>query len=96
MHTTVSILLEVVMAAPAPQPKSIHEVIGGLTGWVRGICGAVATFYLALAALRYTSAGGDTGLLEQAKSNLKSAFIGYALMILAPVLLQALQGILGG
>ena len=42
------------------------------------------------------SKGGDPAQTEQAKSNFKSALIGYALAVLAPVILEILQGILGG
>ena len=42
------------------------------------------------------AAGGDPAQVEQAKGNFKSALYGYALAVLAPVILQALQGILGG
>ncbi len=33
---------------------------------------------------------------QQAKGNFKAALAGYALAVLAPVILEALQGILGG
>jgi hypothetical protein len=42
------------------------------------------------------TAGGDPAQAEQAKGNFKAALGGYALAVLAPVILQVLQGILGG
>jgi len=42
------------------------------------------------------TAGGDPAQAEQAKGNFKAALAGYALAVLAPVILQVLQGILGG
>jgi hypothetical protein len=42
------------------------------------------------------AAGGDPAQIEQAKGNFKSAAFGYALAVLAPVLLSILAGIVGG
>ncbi|MER5337997.1 pilin [Micromonospora sp. NPDC002717] len=81
---------------PAPTPKSINEVISGITGWIMGIIALVATMFLVIGGLRYMAAGGDPAQVEQAKGNFKSALIGYALAVLSPVILQVLQGILGG
>ena len=93
MHTTLALLAD--LAAPAG-PKSIGEVISSLTGWIMGILALVATLFLVVGGLRYIAAGGDPASVEQAKSNVKSALIGYALAVLAPVLLQVLQSIIGG
>ena len=82
-------------AQPLAAPKTIPQVIDGLTGWIMGIIALVATMFLTVGALRYMSAG-DPAQAEQAKGNFKSALIGYALAVLSPVVLQVLQGILGG
>ncbi|MFI2652828.1 pilin [Micromonospora fulviviridis] len=98
MHTTLSVLSDLAAAAPRPvaAPKSINEVIAGITGWVMGMIALVATMFLVIGGLRYMAAGGDPAQVEQAKGNVKSALVGYALAVLAPVILQVLQGILGG
>jgi heme/copper-type cytochrome/quinol oxidase subunit 2 len=98
MHTTFSVLSDLAATAPPPvaAPKSINEVIAGITGWVMGMIALVATMFLVIGGLRYMAAGGDPAQVEQAKGNVKSALIGYALAVLAPVILQVLQGILGG
>ncbi|MTK05039.1 pilin [Micromonospora sp. CP22] len=96
MHTTLSVLSDL---AAAPQPlavNSINQVIANITGWVMGIIALVATMFLVIGGLRYMAAGGDPAQVEQAKGNFKSALVGYALAVLAPVILQVLQGILGG
>ncbi|SNS98824.1 hypothetical protein SAMN05421812_102642 [Asanoa hainanensis] len=93
MHTTLSLLADAVAAAPAA-PKSIYEVIDGITGWVMGILGAVATMFFVIGALLYMGAGGDTSRVEQAKGYFKRSLLGYALAVMSPVLLQILQGIL--
>ncbi|MCZ7423766.1 pilin [Verrucosispora sp. WMMA2121] len=96
MHTTLSVLSDL---AATPQPlavNSINQVISNITGWVMGIIALVATMFLVIGGLRYMAAGGDPAQVEQAKGNFKSALVGYALAVLAPVILQVLQGILGG
>ena len=104
MHTSLTFLSDLaataamqLLAAPkSPEsPKSIPEVIGGITGWIMGIIALVATMFLVIGGLRYMAAGGDPAQVEQAKSNFKSALIGYALAVLSPVVLRVLQGILG-
>jgi hypothetical protein len=74
---------------------TLPQVIDNATGWVVGILAAVATFFLTLGGIRYVMAGGDPGEVEKAKESLKAAGKGYALAILAPVILQVLKGILG-
>ena len=98
MHTTLSLLSDLAAAAP-PQmaaPKNINEVISGITGWIMGIIALVATMFLVIGGLRYMAARGDPAQVEQAKGNVKAALVGYALAVLSPVVLQVLQGIIGG
>lgn len=100
MHVTltvVSALGDLAVAAPDPEPGktiTLVGVINNLRMWIMGILAAVATLFLVIGGLRYMTAGGDPAQTEQAKSNLKSALVGYALAVLAPVILQVLQGIL--
>jgi len=98
-YAIVSAAGDLIAAAPAPDvlaAKTIPEVIDGLKLWVMGILAAVATLFLVVGGLRYMTAGGDPAQAEQAKGNFKAALAGYALAVLAPVILQVLQGILGG
>jgi hypothetical protein len=79
----------------APAVKTLPQVIDGLRTWIMGILAAVATLFMAIAGLRYMMAGGDPAGVEQAKGSFKAGLVGYALAVLAPVVLQVLQGILG-
>jgi hypothetical protein len=76
--------------------KTLPQVIDGLRTWIMGILAAVATLFLVIGGLRYMVAAGDPAQVEQAKGSFKAALTGYALAVLAPVVLQVLQGILGG
>jgi hypothetical protein len=92
------IMYEIVAALPPEvlAAKTIPQVVDAIRLWIMGILVTVATLFLVIAGLRYTAAGGDPAQVEQAKANFRSALIGYALAVLAPVILQVLQGILGG
>jgi lysylphosphatidylglycerol synthetase-like protein (DUF2156 family) len=81
--------------AQAPQPAPLEQVINNLRLWIIGILAAVATLFLVIGGLRYITAGGDPSEIERAKGNLKSALLGYALAVLAPILQSILQSILG-
>ena len=100
---TVALLLSVPTAAFADSTgpmymaaKSLPDVISGLQAWIMGILAAVATLFLVLAGVYYATAGGDPAQVDKAKGAFKNALIGYALAVLAPVLLEVVKGIVGG
>ncbi|GAB1641542.1 pilin [Krasilnikovia sp. MM14-A1259] len=66
-------------------PASIDVVVNNIRTWLVGILVAVATLFLTVGGLRYLAANGDPGEVEKAKLALKSAAIGYALAMLAPL-----------
>ena len=76
--------------------NDLPTVIGNLTTWITGIIAAVATLFLTIGGAQYLMAGGDPAQVERAKGSLKSAGIGYALALLAPIILTILKNILGG
>lgn len=91
--------LLVAMASPAfaaGGAPTLSGVISNLTTWIVGILAGVATLFLTIGGLRYLTAGGDPGQVEKAKIALKSAAIGYALAILAPLLVSILASVVGG
>ncbi|WP_341718794.1 pilin [Micromonospora sp. FIMYZ51] len=65
--------------------ESIEEVANNIRAWLVGILVAVATLFLTVGGLRYLAANGDPGEVEKAKLALRSAAIGYALALLAPL-----------
>lgn len=76
-----------------PMQTDLHQlntVIGNVRWWVVGILATLATLFLTIGGLRYLAAGGDPGEIERAKTALKSAAIGYALAVLAPLVLSIL------
>jgi hypothetical protein len=79
----------------APTPADLGTVIDNATTWVVGIIFGVATLFATVGAALYMMAGGDPAQLERGKTAMKSALVGYALALLAPVLLAIVEGILG-
>ncbi|WP_436788864.1 pilin [Yinghuangia sp. YIM S10712] len=90
-----TVLLVFASAAPAVAANDIPTVINNTRNWIVGILAGLATLFLTIGGLRYVMAGGDPGEVEKAKGALRAAAIGYALAILAPVLLEILQSIVG-
>jgi hypothetical protein len=102
LQTIHSVLSDYLAVEPQPggggggAAKTLPDVIKGITGWIIGILAVIATMFLTVGGLRYMSAGGDPSQVEAAKGNFKSALIGYALAVLAPVILGILASIVGG
>ncbi|MEV0158428.1 pilin, partial [Micromonospora sp. NPDC050686] len=83
MQSTLSVLSSLAAVSQPLAVNSINQVISNITAWVMGILAIVATMFLVIGGLRYMAAGGDPAQVEQAKSNVKSALVGYALAVLA-------------
>jgi len=97
-----AVLGAVVVVALAPPAfaqstgaPSLNSVIDNLRTWLVGILAGVATLFLTVGGLRYLAAGGDPSQVEKAKVALKSAAVGYALAILAPLLVSIIASIVG-
>jgi hypothetical protein len=86
--------------AAAPQmieaANSLPVIVDNITKWITGLLFGVATLFLTIGGLRRLAAGGDPGEVEKSNSAFKSALLGYALAILAPVLLAIVRGWIGG
>ena len=96
----VAVALLVVLASPAYAAgggtQTLSGLISNLTTWIVVILAGVATLFLTIGGLRYLTAGGDPGQVEKAKTALKSAAIGYALAILAPLIVSILASLVHG
>lgn len=82
---------EVVLA----QAESVEQVLDNVRGWLVGILALLATVFLTIGGVRYILGGGDPGEIEKAKVCFRSACLGYALAVLAPLVVTVLQGIVG-
>ena len=98
--TALTLTLVVVVASPAYAAgggtQTLSGLISNLTTWIVGILAGVATLFLTIGGLRYLTAGGDPGQVEKAKTALKSAAVGYALAVLAPLIVSILASLVGG
>jgi hypothetical protein len=99
----VGLIVSVPAAASADPGGSVYLaantlplVIANLQNWLMGILAAIATLFLVLAGVYWATAGGDPSQVDRAKGALRNALIGYGLAVLAPILLQVVQGIVGG
>ena len=97
--TTLALATAVALiAAPAALAAAtdLNQVIGNLRVWITGLLAALATLLLMIGGVRYLLAAGDPGSHERAKGSIRAALIGYALALLAPVLVSIVQQIVGG
>jgi hypothetical protein len=86
------------ISAPAAlaAANDLNQVIDNLRIWITGLLAALATLLLMVGGVRYLLAAGDPGSHERAKGSIRAALIGYALALLAPVLVSIVQRIVGG
>ena len=89
-------LLTVPLFASPLAADSISQVLNNTTLWIVGILAGLATLFLTIGGVRYVMAGGDPAEVEKAKTAFKSAGIGYALALLAPVVVTVLKSLVGG
>jgi hypothetical protein len=92
--TTVA-LLALVACPAAFAAASLDQVISNLRLWITGLLAALATLLLMIGGVRYILAAGDPGMHEKAKGAIRTALVGYALALLAPVLTSIVQQIAG-
>jgi hypothetical protein len=103
---TVAVLLALAVAAHAtadattavvqPPPATLNEVIDRLRAYVVTLLAGLATLFATVGGVRYLMAGSDPTEVAKAKAALKFAAVGYAVAVLAPLLVNILKGIVGG
>ncbi|MFD4439877.1 pilin [Nocardia sp. NPDC058519] len=87
-------------AAP-PEPSvlalasSLDQVLDNIHNWLIGILAGLATVCLTVAGARYLIGAGDPAETEKAKTAFRAACLGYALAMLAPVVVAVLKSIVG-
>lgn len=77
------------------QAQSVEQVLGNVRAWVVGILASLATVFLTISGVRYILGSGEPEEIGKAKIAFRSACLGYALAILAPLVITVLQGIVG-
>ncbi|NKY33825.1 hypothetical protein HGA13_12155 [Nocardia speluncae] len=86
-------------APPEPQvlaiASSLDQVLDNIRTWLIGILAALATVCLTVAGARYLIGAGDPAETEKAKTAFRAACLGYALAMLAPVIVTVLKSIVG-
>jgi hypothetical protein len=75
---------------------TLPVIISNITTWIVGLLFGVATLFLTIGGVRRLGAAGDPTEIEKSNAAFKNALLGYALAILAPVLLAVVQGWIGG
>ena len=73
--------------------EELEGVLDGLRLWIVGIAGTIVAVMLTIAGVRYLLAS-DPGETEKAKTALRAAAIGFAIVLLAPIFVAILSGIL--
>jgi hypothetical protein len=86
-------------ATRVPVVMAVHDlptIVTNLRNWIMGLLAGLATLFLTIGGVRYLMAGGDPAQVERAKASFRSAALGYALAVIAPVVLTILKSIIGG
>jgi hypothetical protein len=82
-------------AAPATGLDGVINTFNQLTTIGLNIGIAASVFFILLGGFQYMAAGGNPMAMERAKSALRNAAIGFAIILLAKTLSQLLQSSIG-
>lgn len=75
--------------------KSVTEVLDNIRNWIVSILVALAIVFATIGGVKWIMAS-EPGDAEKAKSAFKNAGIGFVLAVLAPLLVEVLQSVIGG
>lgn len=89
----VSTVWAAVLAAE-PGMADIVRILDGVRNLMVGLLIGLSIAALTYAGVRYVISGGDPMSIEKAKSAVKSAIVGFAIALLAPVLIGLVKHIL--
>jgi Type IV secretion system pilin len=88
-------LISLGIPSSALAASDLNQVIDNLRVWLTGLLAALATAALIVGGIRYLWSGHDPGQLERAKGSFRAAIAGYALALLAPVVVSIVHKIAG-
>ena len=88
-------VLTLQLAFPAEAAGDLNGLIDSIRAWVAGLLAGLATLFLTIGGVRYLAANGNPRAVEEGKSAIKSALIGYALAALSPLLVDIMRRVLG-
>jgi len=93
--TGAAVLISIAAPAAYADSQSVVTIIDNVRNWIAGLLAALATLFMTYGGLRYLTAAGNPRAVEEAKSAIRSALIGYALAGLAPILVATLRQVVG-
>ena len=82
-----------IAAAADPGMQSIVRILDGIRNALVAVLAALAIAAMTYAGIRYVIAGGDPAGVEKAKGAAKSALIGLALALVAPIIVAIVKSI---
>lgn len=88
-------LRTIYILAADPGMQRIIRVLNSVRNALVAVLAALAIAMLTYAGVRYVLAGGDAQGVERAKGAAKSALVGLALALLAPVIVSVVKAIIG-
>lgn len=75
---------------------SITDIITNIMNWLLMLVGIIGVIGFAIAGILYLTAAGDDTAIERAKNAMMYSIIGVIVAIIGVVVIQAVQGMLGG
>lgn len=75
--------------------QSIVNVLNNVQNLLMLVIGSLAVVMLTVGGIRYVAAGGDQEGIRAAKHTVRNALIGFAIALLAPVLIQIVKSVVG-
>lgn len=87
---------QLLQAAADPAMAQVIRILDAIRNLLVGILTALAMVALTYAGVRYVLSSADPSGIEKAKMAVKSAVIGFALALLAPLVIAIVKNVLGG
>ncbi|MEU7474361.1 pilin [Lentzea sp. NPDC042327] len=75
--------------------STLNEVLTNIRNWIIGIAAAIATVCFSIGGLRLLINGSEPGEVDKAKASFKSGGVGFAIAMLAPLVVAILKTLIG-